>query len=230
MDRGIALIRAAEAEIDLARKNIKKWEDSLERTRKTRDEILALPSNSRADVLAEYLIDQAVHYDELSIQRSKLEVEQGETKRDVLVKYEGPKRIRELQSEVDKAKVDEKYREATWDLEKQKEERLRKEIADDPLAALQKPLVEALKQALALDDELAGRMDQLGQAKAEDKAKFSQFLDQLAAKVQEVERLFEPWWAKKQQIHHNELKHRVRRTVDSPFARFRRVLPPKPPF
>jgi HlyD family secretion protein len=66
--------------------------------------------------------------EDLNAQRAKVALEQAQTKLDVLERYTKDKTIKELQSEVEKAKSDELAKSATWELEKSKEAKLRKQI------------------------------------------------------------------------------------------------------
>ncbi len=58
--------------------------------------------------------------EELNNQKLKFALEQAQSKKDVLVKYTHEKRIKELESEVKKARMDELDKEAAWDSEKAK--------------------------------------------------------------------------------------------------------------
>lgn len=71
----------------------------------------------------------------LALQRSIFAFKQAMTKKNVLVKYTKDKTITELKSEVEKARSDEKAKEATWDLEKKKEEKLRRQIRNCKITA-----------------------------------------------------------------------------------------------
>ena len=59
--------------------------------------------------------------EELSLKKAQFDLEQAEDKQRVLVEYTKSKTIKELQSEVEKARVDELEKEAAWESEKAKE-------------------------------------------------------------------------------------------------------------
>ncbi len=66
--------------------------------------------------------------DQLSKDRSTFELEQAQTERTVLLKYTKDKTVKELDSEVQKAKADELSKQSTYELEKIKEAKLERQI------------------------------------------------------------------------------------------------------
>jgi HlyD family secretion protein len=73
--------------------------------------------------------------EELSLKKANFTLEQSQSKRKVLTEYTKAKTIKELNSEVEKAKSDELAKQATWELEKSKEAKLEKQIAACTLKA-----------------------------------------------------------------------------------------------
>ena len=70
-----------------------------------------------------------------ALRKPGLRSRQGQSKRKVLVDYTRGKTIKELQSEVEKARSDELAKKATWELETSKEKKLEKQIAACRLVA-----------------------------------------------------------------------------------------------
>lgn len=66
--------------------------------------------------------------DELSLNKAKFELEKAQTSKDVLTKFTKEKTIKELKSEVEKARADELSKESVWSLEKTKEAKLERQI------------------------------------------------------------------------------------------------------
>jgi RND family efflux transporter MFP subunit len=66
--------------------------------------------------------------DQLSMDRAKFELEKTQTSLSVLMQYTKDKTIKELRSDVEKAKADELSKEATYSLEKTKEAKLERQI------------------------------------------------------------------------------------------------------
>jgi len=77
----------------------------------------------------------AVKRAELDIFRSKIAVKKAEGRRDVLVNYTNPRTLKELQSEVQKARAEELGKQAALDLEMQKLTRLDRLIANCSIKA-----------------------------------------------------------------------------------------------
>jgi RND family efflux transporter MFP subunit len=73
--------------------------------------------------------------EELSLKKAQFAKEQAESKRHVLVNYTKGKTIKELRSEVEKAHSDELAKQATFELERGKEQKLEKQIAACTLVA-----------------------------------------------------------------------------------------------
>src|SRR5204862_2736456 len=73
--------------------------------------------------------------EELSQQKALFSKEQAESKLKVLMDYTKAKTIKELRSEVEKSRSDELAKQATWELEKGKEDKLERQIAACTLRA-----------------------------------------------------------------------------------------------
>ena len=67
--------------------------------------------------------------EELTLKKARFALEQAQSKKKVLVEYTKDKTIKELESEVEKARSDELAKKATWELEKSKEKKLERQIA-----------------------------------------------------------------------------------------------------
>ena len=69
--------------------------------------------------------------EELNFQKARFALEQAESKLQVLTKYTREKTIKELRSEVEKARSDELAKQATWELERLKEAKLARKLDVD---------------------------------------------------------------------------------------------------
>jgi HlyD family secretion protein len=114
-------LETVKGEIALAQADLKRAEDRLEWS----DKMLKKGYVSLGQNIS----------DNLTLQRAKFAVEQAQTKKDVLLTYTKHKTEKELQSEVKKSLSDELAKQSTWELEKSKEEKLRKQIANCKLVA-----------------------------------------------------------------------------------------------
>jgi HlyD family secretion protein len=103
-------------EMALAESEKRRGEDRLEWTKR----MLEKGYLSKGQALSE----------ELALKRSNFVVEQAQTKHSVLEKYTRKKTVKELEAEVEKARSDELAKQSTYELEKSKEAKLERQIAN----------------------------------------------------------------------------------------------------
>jgi multidrug efflux pump subunit AcrA (membrane-fusion protein) len=108
-------------EIALADSNLKRAQDRLEWSNRMMDK--------------KYLSVAQNMSDRLALDQSKFNFEQSLTKKKVLMEYTKDKTVKELKAEVEKARSDELAKEQTWQLEKDKEAKLRRQIDNCKLVA-----------------------------------------------------------------------------------------------
>jgi RND family efflux transporter MFP subunit len=130
----------AKRTIATAQSAIQKAESRLERTRRARQELkdeLAARKGARtsADIMAALDLDDRIEAVEQAIEVERGALELARTRQRVLEDYTKGKTIKELQSEVETAHSDELAKQATWELQKSKEEKLEKQIANCTLFA-----------------------------------------------------------------------------------------------
>jgi RND family efflux transporter MFP subunit len=108
-------LQTVEGEIKLAESDLSRQEDRVDWARRMFDKGYVSLATKNAE--------------ELSLKKARFTLEQSQSKRKVLVDYTKGKTIKELQSEVEKAKSDELAKKATMELETSKEKKLEKQIA-----------------------------------------------------------------------------------------------------
>lgn len=113
--------QATEGEIALAEAELSRAVDRLEWSNR----MLIKGYQSKAQNLS----------DKSALQNAKIKLEQAQTKMSVLEKFTHDKTVKELKSEVEKARSDELAKEQTWQLEQTKEKKLRTQIANCKLLA-----------------------------------------------------------------------------------------------
>jgi HlyD family secretion protein len=114
-------LATVEGDIKLAESELTRSEDRLEWARRMFEKGYV----SKATLVTE----------ELNFKKAQFTLEQAQQKKTVLVKYTRDKTIKELDSDVKKAHSDELAKQATWELEKGKEDKLEKQIANCTLLA-----------------------------------------------------------------------------------------------
>jgi HlyD family secretion protein len=107
-------LATVEGEIKLAESDLSRSEDRLDWARRMYEKGYV----SMATKVSE----------ELTLKKARFALEQAQSKKKVLVDYTKGKTIKELQSEVEKARSDELAKKATWELENSKEKKLEKQI------------------------------------------------------------------------------------------------------
>jgi HlyD family secretion protein len=113
--------QTVEGEIKLAESDLSRQEDRVDWARRMFDKGYVSLATKNAE--------------ELALKKARFTLEQGQSKRKVLVEYTRNKTIKELQSEVEKARSDELAKKATMELEISKEKKLEKQIAACKLVA-----------------------------------------------------------------------------------------------
>ncbi len=126
--------------VKLAESAAHKAESQLERTRRARqrvNDVLAPKGGAKTveEIVAELDIDNRIDATEQTLLHARMTLEQAENQRKLLTQYTKGKTIKQLVSEVEKAKSDELAKQATWELEKGKEKKLETQIAACTLVA-----------------------------------------------------------------------------------------------
>ena len=120
------------------------------------------------------------------MKKARFAVEQAEAKSTIFLEYEYPKRIKELESDVKKAKSAELASRAALDLEQSKVERLLQAIKErnsptpgrDALTELEHQALAAFDRAISLEEQFRTKLDQF--------AKTGQSNDELRPETQEL--------------------------------------------
>jgi HlyD family secretion protein len=111
----------AEGEIKLAQSDLSRSEDRLDWSTRM--------------YLKGYVSKASAISEELNLKKARFALEQAETKLKVLLDFTKAKTIKELESEVEKARSDELAKKATWELEVSKEKKLVRMIANCKITA-----------------------------------------------------------------------------------------------
>jgi RND family efflux transporter MFP subunit len=120
-----------QGEIKVAESARQKAQARLERTRRARQKLtdrLKQRGADTAEFVAELDLDDRVDAAEEALTRQTFVLEQAQTKLRVLEQYTKPKTLKELRSEVEKARSTELAKHQTWELEKGKEKMLERQI------------------------------------------------------------------------------------------------------
>src|SRR5262249_4976011 len=121
-------LATAEGEIKLAQSGIARAEGRLERMRRARqrmnEALAANPGARPVEIMADLDLEDRLEAAALAMAREKFALEQAKAKKQVLQQYTRGKTTRELQSEAERRRSDELAKEATWTLQRTREEKL----------------------------------------------------------------------------------------------------------
>jgi hypothetical protein len=131
-------LKTIEGEITLARSDRARAADQLKWTAEMVEKKHASPSQKLAD--------------EMALKKAQISERQALEKMKVLQNFSKPRKVTELQADVEKARSDLLAKMATLDLEKSKLERLRRR-ADGALLPEERRMLAALDEAIGLDEE-----------------------------------------------------------------------------
>jgi len=126
-------LQTIQGELKRAELGLPEAEATLERTRRARQRLNdVLGRNGRAvepgDIVAEVDLDDRVNAANQALSRERLSLEIAQAKLNLLLNYTRGKTIKELKTEVEKARSDELVKELRWELEKEKEGKLQRQI------------------------------------------------------------------------------------------------------
>jgi hypothetical protein len=185
----------AQGEMLLAESDHKRSTDKIEMTRELLGRVKKAASGSVFDIMSVAQMEGNVYEALLSKVKTELALDQAKTKLKLLEEYEKPKRLKELRSEVEKARSDELNREMTLEVEKSKLARMKKPAEAARLPAKYQHILSLLADAVRLDGQVRGKLAKLGPKDDDPHAGPRKDLEELArsldARVSEAGQLFE---------------------------------------
>jgi len=160
---------AAQAERILAQRDRERARDSIEIAKAQLGKIKQASKGSASDVVNEFTFADLLLDAERRLPRSELALRQAESKLKILVEYEKPKRLKELRSEVEKARSVELAKRAVSELEqfkiKQLEEAIKalNRLARERTARdlLVRQALDSLDRAIPIEEKLRTKLEQL---------------------------------------------------------------------
>jgi hypothetical protein len=194
-EQGVSVQETATAEgaIQLAESEIKRAEGNLSEYRELLERVNKAASRSVYDMMAVFQCQNMVKATALAKRKAELELEQARIKLKLLREFEQPKRLRELRSEVERARADELRKKQERQLEEDKLSRMKQDAAKPSGQARFNPILKALAEAARLEGEVRTKLADLTpseQPSQEERRKeISALDDALEAKLREAERV-----------------------------------------
>jgi hypothetical protein len=167
-------------ELKLAESEVARAQDALEFTKRRLAKIKEVSKVTAAEVAVEYSYEDNVLNAERREPKARLAMEQAQLKVKFLREFTKPRRIKQLQAEVERLRADELAKKAIWETEKAKERRLEAQIAssDRNVSAMQG--VEPLKRAFGIDEKIRDEMAKIAKSTTVDQAGAKTITDSLS--------------------------------------------------
>jgi hypothetical protein len=207
----------AEGAVALAQSDLNRARDSIVIAKDQLARIKRASQGSSSDIAIERTFADLLDIAERSLPKSELALAQAESKLKNLVEFTGPKTIKELQSEVKKARSDELEKQAAWQLAESKLKRLDRARQTRDLAARDRQAQQSLRdhardsldRAIAIEAQLRSQLDQF--------AKDGKGDDRLRNKIrdlsQQLEDLIDQAEADQSAARFDQVKERIRRAA-----------------
>jgi hypothetical protein len=151
----------AVGEVKLAESDLSRARDLVELAKERLAKIRQASRGSAGDLSLEYTFADRLSMAQLQEQKAKFALEAAESKLKVLLDYTQPKRLKELQAAVEKAHSDELAKQAAWEIEKAKLERLQKAGEPQQLSVGRNRVLALLDQAIPIDEQVRTKLEQL---------------------------------------------------------------------
>ena len=156
-----------ETELELARGDLASAGPQIQLAQDRFAQLQKTRTGSTADVIEEMRSSAGVRSAEFKQKKAGFAIDQAEGKLKILLEYDKPKRVKELQSAVKTAKSDELANRATWDLEQSRLGRLQKAINERDLPErkardlLDRQALASLDRAIPIEEKLRLKLEQL---------------------------------------------------------------------
>jgi hypothetical protein len=157
----------AEGELKLAQSDLQRARDSIALAKDQLDMIKRASKGSAADLANEFTFADIQLNAQRRLPKSERALAQVQFKLKALVEYTKPKRIKELRSEVERAKFDELAKRAAWEFEQSKVKVLEQAIKAQDLASgktqvrdsLDRQALASLDRAVSVEGKLRSKLD-----------------------------------------------------------------------
>jgi len=192
-DKGIIVQEEASAdeELKLARRDLERLRRRMPQSKERR--LLIEQASKGANIAVAPLVIA-----ELEEKKAGFLAEEAESKRKVLIEYTKPRQIKQLRSEVEKARSDEAAKRVTWQIEQSKLKRMQQMIKARELAASatkarnphDRQALAALDRAIPVQKQLRAKLEQLAKAGKPDdplRQEIQSLTNQLQALVDQAE-------------------------------------------
>jgi hypothetical protein len=158
----------AEGEVKLSQSELERAKAEIAEAKVRLGRISRYSNESPSGLNLVYLYTDRLKAAELVELKSKYVMEQAESKKRVLVEYTHPKRLKELQSDIEKKRSLELSKQADWDIQKSRLQKLQRTVKDDKPTEDEKQVLAMLDQAILLENTIRAELDRLAKGEKTD--------------------------------------------------------------
>ena len=167
-----------EGEIKLAESNRFRTRDVIDFAKDRLARISARSDKTAMDLNIEYNYSDKVVAAERDASKSQAALERLEAKKKLLVEYTKPRRLKELQSEVEKLRSQELAKQAEWESRKAQEARLEKMIRRSDPDIGTKRILALIKCAIPIEEQARAKLERLEKDEKADESLLKEVQDQ----------------------------------------------------
>jgi hypothetical protein len=149
----------AEGELKLAERDLSRATDRIPLAKDQLAKIQTASDGSVYDLLVEFSFEDHIGESELSVTKARIAVAKLQSKLDLLPKFTKPKRIKELQIEVEEARATELTKQAQWEREKFKLAKLDEAVKKQSGKPSNDRVQALLNRSLSIVDELKPKLE-----------------------------------------------------------------------
>ena len=181
----------AMGELKLAEVEVARSADSIEFTKSQLNQIMRVSKGSAEDLALEFSFEDNVVRAGLRESSARRALEKAKSKLDLLQKYIRPRRVRELKSEIEKARSDELAKQAQWERGKSELKKLQEATKPPARDTREQRVLTLLDRAVPIAEQLKTRLDEAEQDRnpgEQLRKEISDTLGQLRALVERAHR------------------------------------------
>jgi len=155
-------LKLAQFELEKAKPRVEQAKQRSAKIKQVTSGSTQVAGESPADLGILWYLEAGEFSAQLQEKKAAFGIEQAQSELKVLLEYEKPKRIKELSSDVEKARSNELASKATWELEQGKLKKLEDPSRNQPrLTGEQQRMLALLERAIPIEEQLSAKLDQI---------------------------------------------------------------------
>lgn len=163
-------LATVEGEIQLARSERDRAKDWIEFTKDRLARISARSEKTATDLNIEYAYSDKVIAAERDASKRQVELDQLEAKKKLLVEYTKPRRLKELQAEVERQRAEELASQAEWESRNAQQEKLQRIVQQSDSTVDMVKVLAALDRAIPIAEQARDKVERLAKDEKADES------------------------------------------------------------